>query len=48
MDSRPQAGKSEPRNEPVPAPGEPACRRTLFPGSPASTRERAVILEPHI
>ncbi len=48
MDSRPQAGKSEPRNEPVPTPGEPACRRTFFPGSPASIRERWSIPEPFL
>ena len=33
MDSRPQAGKSEPENEPVSSPGEPACPRTLPPGA---------------
>ena len=34
MDSRPQAGKSEPEVEPIPSPGEPAYRRILSPGSP--------------
>jgi hypothetical protein len=36
MDSQPQAGKSEPENEPVSSPGKPACRRTLSSGSPVS------------
>jgi hypothetical protein len=38
MDSRPKAGKSEARPEPISSPGKSACRQILTPGAPRIDR----------
>ena len=40
MDSQPQAGKSEPENEPVSSPGKSGVPENPYRGSPRSQCER--------